>query len=114
MAKVTNPSQRPIRLPTGHVVPADGALDTSNEVLRCADNAPMLGGLAQSGQITVEFDEETDVDGIKTPASKIELSAEAAAQAEADRQLAVAAEENAAGEKALAEKLAAESAPKKK
>ncbi|MDZ4393866.1 hypothetical protein [Cypionkella sp.] len=89
-------------------------METTNDVLRCADNAPMLGGLGQSGQITVEFDAETDLDGIKTPASKIEPSAEAAAQAETDRQLAIAAEENTAGEKALAEKLDAEAAPKKK
>lgn len=114
MAKITNPSKRPLTLITGHVVPAGGELITTNDVLRSTDNAPMLGGLARSGQITLEYDAEVDPDGIAVPLTVIEPLPEVTAQADADRQLAIAAEENAAAEKALAEMLAAESAPKKK
>ncbi|MFC3180454.1 hypothetical protein [Cypionkella sinensis] len=114
MAKIINPAKRPLTLNTGHVVPADGELKTTNDVLRCTDNAPTLGGLALSGQITLEYDEEIDPDGVAVPLTVIEALPEAAAQAEADRQLAVAAEENAAGLKALAEKQEADAAPRKK
>lgn len=114
MAKITNPSKRPLTLNTGHVIPACGELKTTNDVLRSTDNAPMLGGLARSGQISLEYDEEVDPDGIAVPLTVIEARPEAEAQAEADRQLAIAAEENAAGLKALAEKQEADAAPRKK
>jgi len=96
MAKITNPSQRPLRLLTGHVVPANGALDTTNEILRSPDNWPMLNGLALSGQISLQFDEEIDATGIATEVPRVEPLPEALAQAEIDRQLAIAAEETAA------------------
>lgn len=114
MATIQNPSGRPIRLPTGHVVPGTGTLKTTNSVLRCSDNSPMLNGLALSGQISLEFDLEEDTDGLAMPLVVIEALPEAVAQADVARQLAIAAEENAAGEKALAEKLEAEAQPKKK
>lgn len=114
MAKIVNPSGRPIRLPTGHVVAAASIFETTNDVLRCADNQPMLGGLAKSGQITLEFDPEIDPDGITTPLVVIEPLPEALAQQNVDAQIAAAAAETAAGEKALAEMLTAEAAPRKK
>ncbi|MDP1620410.1 MAG: hypothetical protein Q8K33_24200 [Cypionkella sp.] len=60
MATIKNPSRRDIELPTRHVVPAQGTLETTNEVLRCADNAPMLAGLALSSQIDLTYDPEPD------------------------------------------------------
>lgn len=114
MAKIINPSVRPIRLPTGHIVPANGTLDTSNETIRSTDNWPMLSGLAQSSQISLQFDKEVDPDGIVIAPVKIEVSPGVTAQAEADRQLGIAAKENLEAERALAEKLAAEAAAAKK
>ncbi len=60
MAKIENPSRRDIVLPTRHVIPAQGSLETSNEVLRCTDNQPMLAGLALSGQVAITYDPEPD------------------------------------------------------
>lgn len=56
MAKITNPGLRPIELPTRHIVPRNGTLETSNDVLRCPDNAAALRGLILSGAVTVEYD----------------------------------------------------------
>jgi hypothetical protein len=58
MSKITNYSSRPIRLPTDHIVPAMGELVTTNSVLNCVDNAPMISALAKSGVVAVEFDPE--------------------------------------------------------
>ena len=99
MAKITNPG-RAFTLPTGHVVPREGVLIVPNDVLR-GDNAPMLGGLAKSGQIAVEYDAETMAAGGVIPAASIEPTPEAKAQAEADAQLAIAAQENAIAAAAL-------------
>lgn len=104
MAKILNPSVRPIRLPTGHVIPAKGALDTSNETIRSTDNWPMLSGLAQSNQISLQFDKEVDSDGITIAPVVIEVSPQVLAQTEVDRQLAIAAKENADAELAAAKK----------
>ena len=114
MAKITNSTDRPIRLLTGHVVPAKDCLETTNEVIRSTDNLPMLGGLAKSGQVSLEFDAERDADGIATPTIEIKALPEAQAQADADRQLAIASEESAAAQNDLADRLAGEPAPKKK
>ena len=108
MAKITNPG-RAFTLLTGHVVPREGVLIVPNDVLR-GDNAPMLGGLAKSGQIVVKYDAETLVGGDVIPAASIEPTPEAKAQAEADAQLAAAAAENAA----LLAEFVAEPAAKKK
>lgn len=56
MAKLTNPGLAPVALPTGHVVPRKGSLETTNDVLRCADNAAFLNGQILSGQLSVEYD----------------------------------------------------------
>ena len=95
MAKITNPG-RAITLPTGHIVPAGGVMTVTNEVLRCTDNAPTLGGLARSGQIVIDYDAEIMPDGEIVAAVIIEVTPEAKAQAAADDQLAIAAAENAA------------------
>jgi len=108
MAKITNPGGA-ITLPSGHIIPAEGVLIVPNDVLR-GDNAPMLGGLAKSGQVSVEFDAETLPGGVTIPAGVIEPTKEAKAQAEADAQLAIAAAENAA----LLAEFVAEPAAKKK
>lgn len=62
MASLTNPGLRPVPLPTGHVVPRAGTLVTTNDVLRCPDNAAMLRGLILSGALTVDYDPEPDAD----------------------------------------------------
>lgn len=60
MAKLINPSIRAITLPTGHVVPRAGTLETTNDVLRCSDNAAMLRGLVLSGALTIEYDPDPE------------------------------------------------------
>lgn len=56
MARISNPAYEPVALPTGHVVPGNGHLDTTNAVLRCPDNVPFLRGQSISGALTVEYD----------------------------------------------------------
>ena len=89
MAKIINPSNRDITLLTRHVIPARGSLDTTNEVLRCTDNVPMLNGLVLSGQVSVEFDAEAEPDAPAEPVS------EASMQADVETQLSIAAAESA-------------------
>jgi len=103
MAKVSNPGNRPITLATGHVIPAFGSLETTNDVLRGVDNANTISGLAKSGQIVVTFDADVDPETNSSVVVSIEPNPEVLAQAEADRQLAVAAAENAAAMAAVAE-----------
>ena len=55
MAKLTNPTKRDITLPAGHVIPREGELITTNDVIR-GDNWPMLSGLILSKTIGVEYD----------------------------------------------------------
>lgn len=62
MAKLINPSIRAITLPTGHVVPRAGTLETTNDVLRCPDNSATLRGLILSGALTVEYDPDPDLE----------------------------------------------------
>lgn len=56
MAKIINHTTCELPLPTGHVVPRRGTLDTSDEVIRHVDNAPILQGFIANGQFSVEFD----------------------------------------------------------
>lgn len=60
MAKLNNLGRIPVCLPTGHIVPRLGYLITTNEVLRCADNAAFLNGQVLSGQMEVEYDADPD------------------------------------------------------
>ena len=45
-------------LPTRHVVPREGNLITTNDVIRSTDNWPMLNALLLAGEIGLEFDTE--------------------------------------------------------
>lgn len=56
MAKLINPGFQPVNLPTGHVVPRKGELVTTNDVLRCVDNARVLAGLIATGAVLAEYD----------------------------------------------------------
>lgn len=60
MAKITNNERGPITLPSGHVIPRLGTLETDNATIRQPDNWPSLSGRALAGQITIEFDPEPD------------------------------------------------------
>ena len=60
MASIENKERAPITLPTGHVVPRLGILETDNETIRQPDNWPQLSGRALAGQITIEFDPDED------------------------------------------------------
>lgn len=60
MASIENPSRHPVPLPTGHVVPRLGVLTTTNDVLRCPDNAAFLRGQHLSGALVVTFDPDPD------------------------------------------------------
>lgn len=62
MARLINPGRAPLALPTGHVAPRGGELVTTNDVLRCPDNARVLSGPILSGQVTVEYDPDPPVD----------------------------------------------------
>ena len=55
MAKLTNPTNRDIALPAGHVIPRGGELTVTNDIIR-GDNWPMLSGLINSGAVGVEYD----------------------------------------------------------
>lgn len=60
MAKIVNNEKGPLVLPTGHVVPRLGSLETTNDTIRSPDNWPLLLGRAKAGQIGIEFDSEPD------------------------------------------------------
>lgn len=98
MAKIINPGNSTITLPTLHVVPRRGEIETTNQVIR--DNGAMLVGLALSGQITVEMDPETDGEGDVVAPPVIEPTPAAKAQAEVSAMLAAAAAETEAAMKA--------------
>lgn len=68
MASLTNTGLRPVPLPTGHVVPRAGTLVTTNDVLRCPDNAAMLRGLILSGALTADYDPEPDPEAARPAA----------------------------------------------
>lgn len=57
MAQLKNKGVLPIALPAGHVIPARGELQTTNEAIR-GDNWPTLSGLVLSGAVEVEYDPE--------------------------------------------------------
>ena len=61
MARLLNPSLRAVTLPTGHVVPRQGELTTTNDVLRCPDNAAFLRGQIVSGQLSAEYDPDPEL-----------------------------------------------------
>jgi hypothetical protein len=105
MATITNHTTKAITLPTMHVIPAKGSLTTTNEVLR--DNDAMLGGLARSLQITVDYDPEQLPD---EPPGKVSFEPNPAAveQAAVDRALAEAKAKEVADQ--LAARQAAEAA----
>lgn len=67
MAKLVNPSLRPVPLPTGHIVPRQGELVTTNAVLRCADNAAFLNGQIRSGALIAEYDPDPAEDAASDP-----------------------------------------------
>ena len=56
MARLINSTRRPIALPTRHIVPAEGQLETTNEVICCTDNWPKVNGLVLSGDLVAELD----------------------------------------------------------
>jgi hypothetical protein len=60
MAQIANPGLHPITLPSRHVVPAKGVLETSNEIILASDATPMLQALALSGAITLTLDPEPE------------------------------------------------------
>lgn len=61
MARITNPNRSaPVTLPTHHVVPKGGTLETTNAVLRCPDNVAFLQGLILSGALCVTYDPEDE------------------------------------------------------
>ncbi|MCZ0963888.1 hypothetical protein [Paracoccus benzoatiresistens] len=61
MARLINPGLRAVPLPTGHVVPRQGELTTTNDVLRCPDNAAFLNGQIVSGQLLAEYDPDPEL-----------------------------------------------------
>jgi hypothetical protein len=73
MAKILNPGLRPVPLPTGHVVPRQGELVTTNDVLRCADNVAFLRGQELSGALNLQFDPDP-VDHSEAPKAAPALS----------------------------------------
>ena len=56
MARLINSTRRDIVLPTRHVVPAQGQMETTNEVIGCTDNWPKVNGLVLSGDLVAELD----------------------------------------------------------
>ena len=60
MSTIENKERAPITLPTGHVIPRLGILETDNETIRQPDNWPQLSGRALAGQIVITFDPDED------------------------------------------------------
>jgi hypothetical protein len=71
MARLINSTRRDIVLPTRHVVPAQGQgqgqLETTNEVINCADNWPKVNGLILAGDLVAEFDPPPEVADAPAP-----------------------------------------------
>ena len=80
MAKISNSGRFDITIPSGHVVPANGELLTTNEVIRMIDNQRFLPAMKSSGEISYELDADDDVSVEKTPG--FEVNAVATMQAE--------------------------------
>ena len=69
MAKLTNPTNRDIALPAGHVIPRGGELIVTNDIIT-GDNWPTLSGLIKSGAVGVEYDPEPEAEKPKAPKAK--------------------------------------------
>lgn len=67
MARLINSTRRPIALPTRHIVPAEGQLETTNEVICCTDNWPKVNGLVLSGDLVAELDPPPEAAEAPTP-----------------------------------------------
>jgi hypothetical protein len=82
MARLINSTRRDIVLPTRHVVPAQGQLETSNEVISCTDNWPKVNGLVLSGDLVAELDPPPEL--AEAPAPVIAAPAPQDAEAGSD------------------------------
>lgn len=60
MAKLTSAMLADFPLPTGHVIPRLGVLVTTDAVIRCVDNWPILQGFIFNGSVAVEYDPEPE------------------------------------------------------
>lgn len=69
MAKIINHARGQITLPTRHVVPRLGELVTTNEIITCPDNWPMLNAMATAGDIGLEMDPDQGADNTPTYAT---------------------------------------------
>lgn len=58
MARITNTTRRAIELPTRHIIPASGHLETTNALIRCPDNYRRIEALERAGDVQVDLDEE--------------------------------------------------------
>ena len=58
MAKITNLKRFDFSLPSGHIVPGFGTLETTNEVIRSIDNWRVIPGMKVSGDLEYEMDED--------------------------------------------------------
>ena len=67
MARLINSTRRPIALPTRHIVPAEGQLETTNEVICCTDNWPKVNGLVLSGDLVAELDPPPEAAEVQVP-----------------------------------------------
>jgi hypothetical protein len=94
MARIINNTPAAVHLPTMHIVPKGGTLDTTNDVIRA--NRPLVETLAKAGHLTLVYDDETDADGETVPAPVLEPIPEAKAAAATMALLAAAAAESAA------------------
>ena len=56
MATITNKTREAVTLPTGHTVAREDSLETTNEVLRSADNVRTITTMVAASMIDVEYD----------------------------------------------------------
>ena len=82
MARLINSTRRDIVLPTRHVVPAQGQLETTNEVICCTDNWPKVNGLVLSGDLVAELDPPPEVAEAPAPVVAAPASQDAGAGSE--------------------------------
>ncbi len=75
MGKITNSTRKDVTLPTRHVIPANGSLDVSDELVRVPDNWPSISGRLVSGELAWTPDETgEDVPEVPEPAPQVEPS----------------------------------------
>ncbi|TNC05559.1 hypothetical protein [Paracoccus marcusii] len=72
MASITNNTREAVILPTGHTVARLGRLETTNAVLRSADNLRTITTMVAARMIDIEYDPDPIEEAAEATASVID------------------------------------------